>query len=86
MNEKGVKLTPELLEWLGQTTIEDDLRAEIAALRTINAEHEKRAAVVKALLARAGAENPQSITLKQAWDAIRNGPSLEEHRAPRRER
>lgn len=65
---------------------EKQMKAELSDQRAFNAEHEKRAATVKALLARAIAENPQSTTLRQAWDAIRNGPSLEEHRAPRRGR
>lgn len=63
----------------------DELKAEIRSLRLFNAEKEKRISVARAIIAQAGAENPQSEKLRQAWDALRNGPSLEEHRKPQRD-
>ena len=63
----------------------EDMKIEIASLRRINAEQEKRISLTRAIIAQASAENPQSEKLRQAWDALRNGPSLEEHRRLRRD-
>ena len=63
---------------------EDKWKAEIEDLRQRNADQERRIARTRAIVAQGLAESPKSEKLQQAWEALKNGPSLEEHRGRRR--